>query len=309
MRRFIYPKEHFIEKENPEPGCWLKVVCPTQAELDYLIDDIGIPESFISDTADTDERPRMEDEDGWDLTIIRVPVKTQREDSVPYNTIPVGIIYSEERDLTVTISYHRTEFMQDFIDHNRRKRIEITTESDFILRLILTSAVWFLKYIKQISTLVMEAEEALEKSIRNEDLLQMMKLQKTLVYFNTAIRGNESVMGKLKAQRYRDYDADLAEDVAIELNQAYNMVNVYSDILTGTMDAFASIISNNVNTIMKRMTSISIVLMLPTMIASFYGMNMKLAFADQPWAFVLVLAFSLALSVGAFFFFKRIRWF
>lgn len=308
MRRFFLPKSNFIEIDQVVPDCWIKVVCPIQEDLDFLIEEIGVPESFLADTADRDERPRVEMEDDWQLTIIRVPTETL-EASTPYSTMPVGIIYSAEKKVVVTICYHRSQFMQDFIDHNRRKKISVQTETDFILRLILCSAVWFLKYIKQISSMVMEAEEALEKSIRNEDLLQMMKLQKCFVYFNTSIRGNESVMGKIRALRYNNYDEELAEDVAIELNQAYNMVNVYSDILTGTMDAFASIISNNVNTIMKRMTSISIVLMLPTLIASLYGMNVKLAFADKSWAFIGILMLSLLLSAGAFTYFKRIKWF
>lgn len=308
MRRYIYPQEAFIERDKLMPGCWIKVVRPSAADLDYLIEEVGVPESFLADTADNDERPRMEIEEGWQLTIIRIPVETL-ESTTPYNTVPVGIIYSAEKQITVTICYHRSQLMQDFIEHNKRKQIVVETETDFILRLILSSAVWFLKYIKQISFLVMEAEEALEKSIRNEDLLQMMKLQKCLVYFNTSIRGNQSVMGKLRSTRYSSYDQDLAEDVAIELNQAYNMVNVYSDILTGTMDAFASIISNNVNTIMKRMTSISIVLMLPTMVASLYGMNVELPFANKPWAFAALLWASLLLSAGAFAYFKRIKWF
>lgn len=308
MRRFFLPKNVFTETDRVQSDCWIKVVCPTQDDLDFLIDEIGVPESFLADTADKDERPRVEIEDDWQLTIIRIPTETL-EASIPYTTLPVGIIYSTERNIMVTICYHRSQLMQDFIDHNRRKKVSVHTETDFILRLILSSAVWFLKYLKQISSMVMEAEEALEKSIRNEDLLQLMRLQKCFVYFTTSIRGNESVMGKLRSLRYNNYDEELAEDVAIELNQAYNMVNIYSDILTGTMDSFASIISNNVNTIMKRMTSISIVLMLPTLVASLYGMNVKLAFADESWAFVAILLLSLLLSAGAFFYFKRIKWF
>lgn len=151
----------------------------------------------------------------------------------------------------------------DFIQHICRKSINIPNKYELILRIIYSSAVWFLKYLKQINNEVSMAEKELEQSIRNEDLLRLMNLQKTLVYFNTSIRGNEVMVGKLQnIFNEKDYqNPELTDDVLIELKQAHNMVNIYSDILTGTMDAFASIISNNVNTIMKRMTSLSIILM------------------------------------------------
>lgn len=308
MRKFYLPQQHFIQVDAFQPHCWIKVVQPTSEDIDYLSDEIGVPDSFIADTADTDERPRTEEEDGWRLTIIRIPVETP-ESSSPYSTIPVGIITHEEKQLIITICYRRTDLIPDFIAHNSRKRISVHSDIDFILRLILSSAVWFLKYLKQISFLVLESEESLEKSIRNEDLLQMMRIQKSLVYFNTSIRGNESVMGKFKLMHYDNYDVELAEDVAIELNQAYNMVNVYSDIMTGTMDAFGGIINNNINTIMRRMTSVSIVLMLPTLIASLYGMNVGLPHSESPWAFVIIVLLCLTLSTIAFFIFKKIKWF
>ena len=184
-------------------------------------------------------------------------------------------------------------------------------ESQLIFRLIYSSAVWFLKYLKQINIDISAAEKELERSIRNEDLLRLMRLQKTLVYFNTSIRGNEVMIGKLRTIfQDTDYlDTELVEDVIIELKQALNTVNIYSDILTGTMDAFASIISNNVNTIMKRMTSLSIVLMLPTLIASFYGMNVDIHLEEVPFAFSLIVLFSIGLSTLAFVIFRKIKWF
>lgn len=191
------------------------------------------------------------------------------------------------------------------------KGIIVRNKLDLILRLIYSSAVWFLKYLKQINLDISAAEKELERSIRNEDLLRLMRLQKTLVYFNTSIRGNEVMIGKLKTIfQDTDYlDKELVEDVIIELKQALNTVNIYSDILTGTMDAFASIISNNVNTIMKRMTSLSIVLMLPTLIASFYGMNVDIHLEEVPFAFSLIVLFSIGLSTLAFVIFRKIKWF
>jgi magnesium transporter len=179
------------------------------------------------------------------------------------------------------------------------------------MRLIYSSAVWFLKYLKQINLDINAAEKELERSIRNEDLLRLMRLQKTLVYFNTSIRGNEVMIGKLQTifQETGFLDKELVDDVITELKQALNTVNIYSDILTGTMDAFASIISNNVNAIMKRMTSVSITLMLPTLIASFYGMNVDVHIDEMPHAFAIIVLFSIALSALSFVIFRKIKWF
>ena len=177
MRKFYLPKQQFTQVDTLEPHTWVKVVQPTSEDIDYLCDELGIPDGFIGDTADSDERPRTEEEEGWRLTIIRIPIETP-EGTTPYNTVPIGVISHLEKQLVVTICYHRTDLIPDFIQHNQRKGISVDTDIDFILRLIMSSAVWFLKYLKQISFLILETEEALEKSIRNEDLLRMMRLQK-----------------------------------------------------------------------------------------------------------------------------------
>ena len=307
MRKYLYCENGFVEKPQWMPNCWVNVECPDKSDFDFLTKDLKVPESFLEDIADVDERPRTDTEENWLLTIIRIPL--QQQGSIPYTTIPIGIITNNE--IIVTICYHSTEMIPDFIDHTRRKGIVVRNKFELILRLIYSSAVWFLKYLKQINNDVATAEKELEKSIRNEDLLQLMKLQKTLVYFNTSIRGNEVMIGRLKNifQDTNFLDMELLEDVVIELKQAYNTVNIYSDILTGTMDAFASIISNNVNAIMKRMTSLSITLMIPTLIASFYGMNVNIHLEDFPHAFMFIILLSAALSALTFIWFRKIRWF
>ena len=221
----------------------------------------------------------------------------------------IGIITNNE--IIISVCYHKTELLPDFIRYSRRKELVVRHKYDLILRLIHSSAVWFLKYLKQINNEVARAEKALEKSIRNEDLLRLMKLEKSMVYFNTSIRGNEVMLSKLQSifQEPMYMDAELLEDVETELKQAHLTVNIYSDILTGTMDAFASIISNNVNTIMKRMTSISIILMVPTLIASFYGMNVVNYIEDAPHGLIAIVLLSITLSALAFFIFRKIKWF
>ena len=270
MRQFLYCEAGYVEKNQWLPNSWVNVECPTPEDLQFLMDRFNVPESFLSDIADTDERPRIEYEGNWLLTILRIPLQNQDHD-IPFNTVPIGIITNNE--IIVSVCYHKTDLIPDFIRYTQRKELQIKNKYELILRLIHSSAVWFLKYLKQINYAVTEAEKALEKSIRNEDLLALMKLEKSMVFFNTSIRGNEVMLAKLQNifQEPQYIDKDLVEDVEIELKQAHNTVNIYSDILTGTMDAFASIISNNVNTIMKRMTSLSIILMVPTLIASFYG--------------------------------------
>ena len=286
MRTYLYCEAGFVEKPQWLPNCWVNVVCPDNDDFEFLTKTLNVPESFLNDIADTDERPRTDTEGNWLLTILRIPMQNGQNESLPFGTVPIGIITNNE--IIVSVCYHNTD-----------------------LRLIYSSAVWFLKYLKQINLDISAAEKELERSIRNEDLLRLMRLQKTLVYFNTSIRGNEVMIGKLQSifQDTDFLDKELVEDVIIELKQAFNTVNIYSDILTGTMDAFASIISNNVNAIMKRMTSLSITLMIPTLIASFYGMNVDIHLEEMPYAFALIILCSVVLSTLAFIVFRKIKWF
>ena len=308
MRSFLYCEAGFVEKKQWLPNCWVNVECPTTDDIRYLINEFQVPESFLSDIADTDERARIEYEGKWLLTILRITVQS-KEQGILFTTVPIGIITNNE--IIVTVCYYKTELISDFIRYTRRKEVVVRHKYDLILRLIHSSAVWYLKYLKQINYAVSQAEKALEKSIRNEDLLTLMKLEKSMVFFNTSIRGNEVMLTKLQSI-FQDpiyMDKELVEDVETELKQAHLTVNIYSDILTGTMDAFASIISNNVNTIMKRMTSLSIILMVPTLIASFYGMNVPIYMEDMPHGFILIVLCSIFLSATAFFIFRKIKWF
>jgi len=308
MRTYLYCESGFVQIPEWKPNCWINVECPDAGDLKFLTEELNVPPSFLNDIADTDERPRTETEGNWLLTLVRIPIPN-KVDGIPFITIPLGIITND--DIIISVCYHRTEMLPDFITYSQRKKIVVRNKLDLILRLIHSSAVWFLKYLKQISVDVKSAEKELEKSIRNEDLHRLMKLQNTLVYFNTSIRGNQVMISRLRGifQDKKFLDTELLEDVVIEQKQALNTVNIYSDILTGTMDAFASIISNNVNTIMKRMTSISIILMVPTLIASFYGMNVDIYLDRFPHSFTFIVIISILLSVLAFMIFKKVKWF
>jgi hypothetical protein len=307
MRTYLSLEAGLSQLEQYTPKCWINIEFPDEDDLHFLTEELGVPSEFLADIADVDERPRTEKEDDWQLTILRIPLESNIQ-GLPYMTVPVGVITGKET--TITVCYRKSQLIPDFISHIRRKSISITSQADFITRMIYSSAVWFLKYLKLIYLEINRAEKELEESVRNEDLMRIMRLQKSLVYFSTSIRGNEAMLGRLRtATRAGEIDPDLVEDVSIELRQAYNTINIYTDICNSTMDALGSIISNNVNTIMKRMTSLQIVLTIPTMIASFYGMNVDVYIAEWHYSFIAIMIISVIISAIAFVLFKRIKWF
>lgn len=291
-----------------EPNCWVSVEIPTEEERRYLIDELGVPEAFYNDIEDVDERPRIEYDEGWFFILLRIPYKNN-DSSIPYSTVPLGIIFKD--DVFVTICFYQTEILPDFIQFTYRKNITKRDNFDLVLRLMLSSSVWFLKYLKQINQSIKLAETQLERSIKNEDLQALLKIEKSLVFFTTSLKGNDILLHRIKNLRnYKDtYDPELVEDVEIELRQAQETTNVYSDILSGMMDAYASVISNNLNIIMKQLTSISIILMIPTLIASLYGMNVPNGFENVKWGFWIILFVSFLFSMFGVVLFMRKRWF
>ncbi len=291
-----------------EPYCWVNVENPTNEEKRFLLDELGVPDAFYNDIEDVDERPRIEYENGWFFILMRMPYKNT-DLKIPYTTVPLGIIFKDE--VFVSISFYRCEVIPDFIQFSVRKGILIKDHFDQVLRFMLSSSVWFLKYLKQINNDIKEAEEQLERSIRNEELQDLLRIEKSLVFFTTSLKGNDILLHRIKNLRsYRDtYNSELLEDVEIELRQAQETTSVYSDILSGMMDAYASVISNNLNIVMKRLTSISIVLMIPTLIASFYGMNVPNSMENHSWAFGLIVISSLLISIMALLVFMRKKWY
>jgi magnesium transporter len=211
----------------------------------------------------------------------------------------------------VTISFHKTEMLTDFVLYTQRKGKDIKDNFDLVLKLLLASSVWYLKYLKQVNRKIKLAEDNLEESIKNEELQALLQIEKCLVFFMTSLKGNDILLHRIKnVKSQRDfYDPELLEDVEIELRQAQETTNIYSDILTGMMDVYASVISNNLNTIMKQMTSISIILMIPTVIASLYGMNVPNNLEGNVYGLPIVISVSIILSMFGVFLFKKKRWF
>lgn len=278
-----------------QPNCWIQVTCPTEQEQQELEETFNIPDYFLSDISDTDERARYEYDDGWMLIILRIPYVKEIRSRTPYTTVPLGIIH--KRDVTITVCNFETNMMLDFVSFQQKRGAGFTDYVDMIFRLFLCSAVWYLKRLKQISSLIDKAKHNLDKEVNNESLIGLSRLQDSLTYFVTSIRGNENLLAKLKFKLQVDeLDADLIEDVNIEMSQARETTSIYSDILESTMDTYSSIINNNMNTIMRTLTSVSIIMMFPTLIASLLGMNVINGMEHSRWGFMVALTISVFVS-------------
>jgi magnesium transporter len=209
--------------------------------------------------------------------------------------VPLGIIH--KRDVTITVCYYETNMMLDFVSYQQKRGIGFTDYVDMIFRLFLSSAVWYLKRLKQINTLIETAKHNLDHEVNNESLIGLSRLQDSLTYFITSIRGNENLLAKLKFKLQVDeLDADLIEDVNIEMTQARETTSIYSDILESTMDTYSSIINNNMNTVMRTLTSVSIIMMFPTLISSIFGMNLINGMETSKWGFAVAMAMSAFVS-------------
>ena len=289
-----------------EPNCWIQLTCPTEEDQRFLEEKFNIPDYFLPDISDNDERARYEYDAGWMLTILRIPYVREVRSRTPYTTVPLGIIH--KRDVTITVCYHETNMMIDFVSYQQKRNEGFTDYVDMIFRLFLSSAVWYLKRLKQINSLIEKSKRNLDKEVNNESLIGLSRLQDSLTYFITSIRGNENLLAKLKFKLQVDeLDADLIEDVNIEMSQARETSNIYSNILESTMDTYSSIINNNMNTVMRTLTSVSIILMFPTLIASLFGMNLINGMEDSKFGFIIAIVVSIVISGMSWWIFRHKR--
>ena len=306
MRTYWNIEKKLSALQEWQPNCWIQVTCPTDDDQRELVDKFNIPDYFLSDISDTDERARYEYDDGWMLIILRIPYVKEVKSRTPYTTVPLGIIH--KRDVTITVCFYETNMMIDFVSYQQKRGEGFTDYVDMIFRLFLSSAVWYLKRLKQINTLIEKAKHNLDSEINNESLIGLSRLQDSLTFFITSIRGNENLLQKLKFKRQVDeLDADLIEDVSIEMTQARETTNIYSNILESTMDTYQSVINNNMNTTMRNLSSINIVLMFPTLIASFYGMNVVNGLETSRYGFVITIAISVVVTAISLWYLKRKR--
>ena len=306
MKTFWNTQGGLTQINEWQPNCWIQVTCPTEDDQRELEEKFNIPDYFMSDISDTDERARYEYDDGWMLIILRIPYVKEIRSRTPYTTVPLGIIH--KRDVTITVCFYETNVMIDFVSFQQKRGEGFTDHVDMIFRLFLSSAVWYLKRLKQISMLVDKAKRNLDKEVNNESLIGLSRLQDSLTYFQTSIRGNETLLSKLKFKLQIDeLDADLIEDVNIEMTQARETTMIYSNILESTMDTSQSIINNNMNTVMRTLTTVTILMMIPTLVTSMFGMNLVNGMESKPWGFVLAMVLSVVISAIAWGIFRHKR--
>ncbi len=281
-------------------GTWINLINPTENEIQYVCENIHIKEDFIKYPLDYEEKARIdiEEEDQTILFIIDVPVTEKGSNGYVYSTMPIGMIVVRD-DYFITVSLKEVKIINNF-EKGFVKGFCTYKKSRFILQLMYNNSSEYLNYLKKINKETEIAESVLKNSMKNRELLKLLNLEKSLVYITTSLRSNEAVMERtLKIRNIKLYeeDEDILEDAIIENKQAIEMSKIYSDILNGTMDAYASIISNNLNRVMKFLTSITIVLAVPTMVSSFWGMNVALPFEKSPFGFLIMIVIATALTL------------
>lgn len=291
-----------VSIDEAEAGCWISVVNPTETEISYLEEDMRIERDYIRASLDEEEASRIENDDGVTLIVVDYPIAEQDNDpdrTLLYSTTPMSIIITDKNVITVNA---KENLVLDELSKGVVKGIQPNLKTRFVFTILLRIAARYLQYLKQINKISNFVEGQMYLSVKNKGLIQLQGLEKSLVYFSTSLKSNEAILEKLMKGRYLklyEEDQDLLDDVLIEVKQAIEMTNIYSNILSGTLDTFANIISNNLNIIMKRMTTITIILTMPTIVFSFYGMNLGEAANGLPLANVwFPIGLSLALSVG-----------
>lgn len=288
------------QKDERISGSWIALTNPTATEILEISDAYRIDPDHLRAPLDEEERSRIEVEENYTLVLVDIPAIEERNGKDWYVTIPLGIVMTA--DLLITVCLEESPVLSVFMD-GRVRDFHTFMKTRFILQILYKNASLYLQYLRIIDKKSEVIERKLHQSQKNQELIELLELEKSLVYFTTSLRSNEVVLEKLlrneKIKKYPE-DTELLEDVINENKQAIEMANIYSGILSGTMDAFASVISNNLNIVMKFLATITIVMSIPTMVASFYGMNVNSAgmpFADSPYGFVIVLGFAVVLSL------------
>ena len=303
----IYRWENGGLRETPEfsESCWINLVEPTTTELERVLVHSQVPRDFLTDPLDIGERPRFDYEDDATLLIVHVPMPVEDDEVAPYRTVPLGIILTGQTVITVCSA--RTPVTTAFLDQIRR----VCPPSDryrFAFRLLWHGGVLFLRYINDIHARTGALEDELHESISNEALLKLLTIEKTFVYFTTSLKADTIAFNRANTARQlplSEDDRDYLEDAMVEYQQALETATIHANILNGTLDTFASLINNNLNNVMKYLTAATIMLAVPTLVASIYGMNLTtLPFMHNPHSFAIVMGVSglLAVALGAVFF-------
>ncbi len=279
-----------------EEGSWVNMVNPTEDEINNVNSALNVEMDFLKAALDEEERARIESDGGQTLIIVDIPIVDKEGKMNVYTTIPLAIILIKH--IIITVCLKEDTLLSDFIN-NKVKSFLTQFKTRFVLQILYKNATRYLQYLKHIDKTSSRIEQEVYKSMKNKEVIQMLKLEKSLVYFSTALKSNEVVLEKLmKYDHIKNYpeDTELLEDVIIENKQAIEMANIYSSILSGTMDAFTSVISNNLNIVMKFLTSVTIVMAIPTMVSSFFGMNVNIPLTNH-YAFFIILGLSLVMCL------------
>ena len=283
-----------------QKGSWISLVNPSETEIKKVCENVKIQEDFIKDALDFEEKARIdkEEDDGTILFVVDVPIIEKSEENEVYTTMPLGMIVVRD-DYFITVSLRKNKILEDF-EKRKIKDFQTYKKTKLIFQILYLNSSYYLAHLKQINKETEIAEYILKNSMKNKELLKLLSLEKSLVYFTTSLKSNELIMEKTlrgKIIKLYEEDEDILEDAITENRQAIEMSKIYSDILNGTMDAYASIISNNLNGVMKFLTSITIVLAVPTMISSFWGMNVGLPFQNSKIGFLIMIGISIILTL------------
>lgn len=287
--------------DNIEPGCWINIVAPSDQELLFISKKVNVPLEFLRASLDDEETSRIDiDENNNILVLVDIPFTEMEDNSLTYDTYPLGIIHTE--DVLITVCLKNSKVLLDFID-SKIKSFFTFKRSRFTLQILYRIASYYLIYLRQIDKKSLMIEKRLHKSMKNKELIQLLSLEKSLVYFSTSLKSNEITLEKMLKldimQKYPE-DQDILEDVIIENKQAIEMANIYSNILSGTMDAFASVISNNLNIVMKLLASVTIVMAIPNMISGMFGMNVNaIPFANSSYGFWIIFGIVITIAIIA----------
>lgn len=259
--------------DNYEPGCWINCIEPEEDEVNRLITDFNIEPDFFRASLDEEESSHIDYEDGTTLLIIDTPIVSRYEKNITYSTMPLSIMITQNNVITVSIKDNPLidEFSEGLV-----RNVYTNFKTQFVLHIMLRMATKYLQYLNQIDKITHNVERELRKSMKNKELIQLLEIEKSLVYFSSSLKANNATLEKVMRGRYvklYDEDQDLLEDVIIEIKQGIEMSDIYINILTSTMDSFASIISNNLNIVMKVLASITLIISIPTVVSGIYGMN------------------------------------
>jgi magnesium transporter len=294
--------------EKPTTGCWIEVTNPSPDEAASLARDLNFPQEFVSFSLDPDEIPIIEKADSAFLILARIPHFQGQSATVPYATVPIGLIVTGEH--VVTLCRYEHELLRG-LPHEHQADLSTAKPTRFVLHLLWSAANSYLGHLNEINKVVEKLEEGVERSLQNREVLALLRYQKSLLHFTTALRANETMFERLKRCEFLKLgpnDEDLLDDVFTETHQAIGMSEIASDILSQMMDAFATIISNNLNVVMKFLTAMAVILIVPTIIATFYGMNVRLPLEDSPSGFLVVVGLSILSSFVVGFIFRKKNW-